>query len=288
MSNIEKISKTVPKALLHQRSSTINSISKQWITVLLFWAFVTVIIASITINYISNKYIFIILLCVLIAWVSIWVIWFRSADAINRTDLTVRYYIRKDMGMTYLPKFTMQPNTIEKFFPVKHVHEGGVIEFTGNRFGVLMNMVTPRVDENNINRHLSGIESTLNSLTPGDIFKTFTCSRLVTQKPISNEILSATNDPDLSQTQRDHLYSMYDQLTNPKNQKDVVSWFSTAVLCFNPGVKTIEDASIEAKNKIPGLKKTIRKAGVKFHPLTDPTDISLTYYQTVMQKEVNI
>ncbi|MCK5611956.1 hypothetical protein KAR91_59350 [Candidatus Pacearchaeota archaeon] len=288
MSKSETISKTVPKALLHQRSNTINSISKQWITVSLVWAMVTVLMASITINFISNKYIFILLLCVMIVWVAIWVIWFRSAEAIKRTDLTIRYYIRKDMGMTYLPKFTMQPNAIEKFFPVKYVHEDGVIEFTGNIFGVLMDMVTPRVDENNISRHLSGIESTLNSLTPGDIFKTFACSRLVTQRLISNEILSATNDPDLSQTQRDHLYSMYDQLNNPENQKDIVSWFSTAVLCFNPDVKTIKDASIMAKNTIPGLTKTIRKAGVQLHPLTDPTDISLTYYQTVMQKEVKI
>lgn len=289
MTDLEKnISKTVPKALLHQKTNTINSISKQWISVALFWAFITVIIGSITINFIYNKYILIVLLCFMIIWVSIWMIWFRSADVIKRTDLTIRYYIRKDMGMTYLPKFTMQPNTIEKFFPVKHAHDGGVIEFTEKRFGVLMNMVTPRVDEHNINRHLSGIESTLNSLTPGDVFKTFACSRLVTKSPISDEILKATSNPDLSQTQRDHLYSMYDQINNPDTQEDKVNWHSTAVLCFNPSVDTLEEASIIAKNTIPGLTKTIRKSDVQLHPLTNSTDIALTYYQTIMQKEVDI
>lgn len=280
--------KSVPKSLIYHSKNTISMFSKQWLTVTLLWAFVIVIVSGIIINFVHNRICLILLLCVLIVWIMLWVKLFRSEAVITRTILTVKYYLRKDAGMTYLPKFTMQPKVIEKYFPVLHVHEGGVIEYTQNRFGVLMDMDTPRVDKNNLDTHLHGITSTLNSLNPGDVFKTFACSRLVTQKPILSDILDSTNDPDKSQTQRDHLYSMYDQLTDEKEQNDVVHWHSSASLSFNNSVKSIEDARIVSQNTIPGLTKIIKKSGVRLYPLEDPTDITMTYYQTIMQKEVKI
>lgn len=283
----DKKVKSVPKSLIYQKNNTINLLSKQWITVALLWAFITVVISGIIINFVRNIYILIILLSILIMWISIWVKWFRSGLVIDRTILTIKYYMRKDAGMTYLPKFTMQPSLIEKFFPVLHVHDGGVIEFTKNRFGVIMDMVTPRVNKNNLDMHLSGIESTLNSLNPGDIFKTFACSRLVTEKPITKEILNSTNHPGKTQSQRDHLYSMYDQLTEVENN-DVVHWHSSASICFNPEVNNLNDAKIMSKNTVPGLTKIVKKSGVRLHQLTDPTDITMTYYQSIMQKEMKI
>lgn len=129
-----------------------------------------------------------------------------------------------------------------------------------------------RVNDENLSQHLASVHAALNSIPPGDVLKTFACSRLNMTKTITNKILEVANNHDTTAAQQKHLYSFHKQVSG--SDKDTIDWHFWALLCF-PTQKSVENAEIIRQTRLPGFKKMFLKAGVSLYPIIDTTEILL-------------
>jgi hypothetical protein len=209
----------------------------------------------------------------------IWAVLAGTADRIDNTKTVLSYFYRSFRGKRVISKYKMPDDVILKHFPVKTIHEGGLIEYTGGHYGVLLKVDPPRTtDDKGIN---TALESVFNSLIPGDMLKIMACSRLNTYKPYSNDILAAANQEGATDEQRKHLHSIYQMVE--ENTNETVEWQFNAALIF--AADDQEDAGIIVETRLPGLKALFNNAGVNVYPINDIFDIQLCLYQQ-LQREV--
>ncbi len=272
-------SATVPKALGRQSANLYSFMSTKWATVATVWALVLTFIL------LAAMHISVIFYSVAVVWIAIWVKCCRTTAQIDKTVLVLKFIIRSKAGHTTLPKYDLTPEYIEQHFPLKKIHPHGLIEFEDHIFGVLMKMSPSRVDDGSLSQHLGAVQAALNSVPPGDILKTFACSRLNVTKPITSRILAAVNNHNTTPAQQKHLYSLHRQVS--KSDINTIDWHFWALLCF-PAQDTVETAQITRQTRLPGFKKIFRKAGVGLYPINDTTEILLAYYQMLRQEEIQI
>jgi hypothetical protein len=272
-------SATVPKALGRQSSNLYSFMSTKWAMVAIIWALVLtfIILAAMQIS--------IVFYCAAVVWTAAWVNCCRTTAKIDKTVLVLKFLLRSKAGHTILPKYDLAPEYLEQHFPLKKIHSEGLIEFGNHIYGVLMKMDPSRINDGDLPAHLASVQAALNSIPPGDVFKTFACSRLNMTKPFTNRILEAANNYDTTAAQQRHLYSLHKQVSG--SDRDTVDWHFWALLCF-PAQDSVENAIITRQTRLPGLKKMFQKAGVGLYPITDPTEILLAYYQMLRQEEIRI
>jgi hypothetical protein len=274
---------SVPKSLNRHSSQLSSFMSARWG----MWAvvFATALTACLLfILLYSNTIIILFFALVALGLISVWFLCFRSTEKIDKTGLILKYLYRSTTGQTVLPKYDMPVEYIEKYFPIHHIHKGGVIEFSDDMYGCIMKMAPSRIDEDSMETHLASVQAALNSIPPGDILKTFAASRRNLKKPITDKILEAANQERTTAPQQQHLYSLHSDVS--KSDTGTVNWDFWAILCFK--ADSVDNAQVMAGVRLPGLKKAFRKAGAGLSVLTDPTDIGLSYYQMIRDVEVHI
>ncbi len=255
----------------------ISFITIEWTVVFTIFSMIEVVF--LLMGLFISLYFFIIVIGLFVFWLIV----AGTSDQIGRSKVVVSFFWRKFRGRTVIAKFKLPDEVILKHFPVEHVRDGGIIEYnTGNHYGVMLRVDPPRTtDDKGIN---TALESTFNSLIPGDLLKIVACSRLNTYKPYSDDILTAANQEDATDEQRKHLHSIYQMVE--KNDNETVEWQYNAVLIFRAA--DVEDAEIVAETRLPGLKAQFNNAGVGVYRVRDVFDIQLCLYQQLKREVIRV
>lgn len=263
----------IPAEMGRDRSRLVSFITIEWAVV--FSIFAVIAIFFIMLSVFWSFWFIVPVIMIGLAWAVV----AGTADRIDDTKMVLSYFYRQHKGQTVIAKFKMPDDAVLNHFPIEHIHDGGLIEYTCGHYGVLLRVDPPRTtDDDGYNTNL---ESVFNSLIPGDMLKIMACSRLNTYKPYSDEILDAANQDETTDEQRKHLYSIYQMVEN--NNNETVEWQFNAALIF--GAEDPEDAGIIVETRLPGLKALFNTAGVGVYQITDIFDIQLCFYQQ-LQREV--
>jgi hypothetical protein len=263
----------VPAEMGKDRSKLVSFITVEWAVIFSMFAVIAIFFIMLTI-----LWSFWFIVPVILSGIS-WAVVARTTDQIDDSKMVASYFHRKFKGQTIISKYKMPDDVVLNHFPVETIHEGGLIEYTGGHYGILLMMDPPRTTDDGA--YNTNLESVFNSLIPGDLLKIMACSRLNTYKPYSDDILTVANQDETTDEQRKHLHSIYQMVEN--NNNETVEWQFNAALVF--AADDPEDAGIIVETRLPGLKALFNNAGVGVYQINDIFDIQLCMYQQ-LQREV--
>ncbi len=263
----------VPGEMGRDKTRLVSFITIEWAVV--FTMFAVIAIFFIMLAAFGSAVFFAPLIMIVIFWAVV----AGTADRINDTKTVLSYFYRRYRGKTVIAKYKLPDSVVLDHFPIETIHDGGLIQYTGGHYGVLLRVDPPRTtDDKGIN---TALESVFNSLIPGDMLKIMASSRLDSYKPYSDEVLNAANQDEATDEQRKHLHSIYQMVEN--NNNETVEWQFNAALVF--AADDPEDAGIIVETRLPGLKALFNNAGVGVYQINDIFDIQLCMYQQ-LQREV--
>ena len=266
----------VPVEIDRDKSKLISFITVEWTVV--FSIFAVIAIFFILLSVFWSYWFFI----PVVLGGLVWAVVAGTADRIDDSKIVISYFCRKYKGQTVISKFKLPDDMVLNHFPIEHIHDGGLIEYTGGHYGVLLKVDPPRTTDDGA--FTNALESVFNSLIPGDLLKIMACSRLNTYKPYSDDILTIANQEETTDEQRKHLHSIYQMVE--KNTNETVEWQFNAALIF--AADDPEDAGIIVETRLPGLKVLFNNAGVGVYQIRDVFDIQLCFYQQLQREVIRV
>jgi hypothetical protein len=266
----------VPAEMGRDRSKLVSFITIEWAVVFSIFAVIAIFLIML-----SVFWSFWFIVPVVLGGI-FWAVVAGTADRIDDSKIVASYFYRKHKGQTVIAKYKMPDDAVLNHFPIEHIHDGGLIEYTGGHYGVLLKMDPPRTTDDGA--HTTNLESVFNSLIPGDMLKIMACSRLNTYKPYSDDILAIANQDWTTDEQRKHIHSIYQMVE--KNTNETVEWQFNAALLF--AADDPEDAGIIVETRLPGLKALFNTAGVGVYQIRDVLDIQLCFYQQLQREIIRV
>lgn len=193
----------------------------------------------------------------MICIIGVWLKYFSTFEKVDKQKLKVKFFIGDLQGKHVINKFEAPVSFLEKLVPIVKVHKGGIIEFKGKKFGVLMETFPVRISEEERAAHEKKIEKVINGIPTNIHFKTIACSRLEPKKPILRYLLEVTNKSKGDKAIDLHLTGLYNKIA--EDDSKVISWKYYAFLSLGEW-KTIEEARIQYGAIMPGLLKNMKVA----------------------------
>src|SRR5665647_227881 len=125
----------------------------------------------------------------LLAVIGIWISAFSTFEKVDRQKLRIKFTVQNMQGKHVINTFNITVAFLEKLVPIVAVHSDGIIEFKGNKYGLLMETSPMRISEEERETHEKRMEKVVNGIPANTPFKTTSCSRLEPRKPILKYLL---------------------------------------------------------------------------------------------------
>lgn len=204
----------------------------------------------------------------------------KSDETLDRSILMWNYFMRSMRGQTMIAKYTCSVPFLQQIVPIVSVHNEGIIQFTENRWGILINSDPDRVIDDELDAHIMKVKDVVDSLFGDLVLKTFVCSRKNSAKPVEQDIVKKMNDPEKTIPQKQHLHSIYQDIRG--NTKPQIDWVFYIFLSL--GIyATVEEAQQARQTHLPGFESRLRASGMHVVQMTDPNEIAMCYRQCVTQ-----
>jgi hypothetical protein len=215
-----------------------------------------------------------ILTLVLGIWLIIWLKYFSSSEKVEKQFLLYGFKWANIRGKHVINKFDVPVQFLEKIVPLIEIHAGGIIEFSGKKWGILMETNPIRISDEERAAHEKKIEKVVNGIPANTHFKTIACSRLQPRKPIQQYLLEVSNNSNGKKATDRHLSGIYNKVSG--DTTSIISWkyYAFQSLGEQPD---IEAAKIQYEAVIPGLLKNMRAANLQPRIYEDPNEIAKAY-----------
>lgn len=257
------------------------NISYKWITVFTIWVSATIIMAAPLSLFNCSLVTKAVACALIIIWWSIYFKWFRTAGVVDRTILVIKFLLRSSTGQTTIAKYNVPPEFLQAIVPVRQVHSGGIVEFTGKQYGQLFRLDPPRISEDDLASHIMRIEHVVNSLHGELMIKTIVCSRSNASQGLQDDLVRATDGK--TDAQKEHLYQLYHEVAG--NTVDVIDWQFYLFVGIGQH-ESVEHAQITLQSQLPGLLKYFNRAGNHCVPIRDVGEVALVYRQLFVQNKI--
>jgi hypothetical protein len=218
----------------------------------------------------------------LISIAYLWVKYFSTFDKVDQQKLKVKFFTAGIQGKHVINKFSVPVSFLEKLVPIVGIHESGIIEFKGGKYGVLIETYPVRISEEEREQHEKRLEKVINGIPSNTHFKTIACSRLEPRKPILQYLLDVANKSNGAKATDLHLAGLYSKIA--EDNSPVISWKYYAFLSFGE-LKSIAGARIQYGAIVPGLLKNMKAARLQPRIYNDENEIS-TAYRTMFNEMV--
>jgi hypothetical protein len=210
----------------------------------------------------------------LIAIVAIWIKYFATFEKVDQQKLRVKFFYAGIQGKHVINKFSVPVSFLERLVPIVGIHESGIIEFKGGKYGVLMETYPVRISEEEREGHEKRLEKVINGIPSNTHFKTIACSRLEPRKPILQYLLDVSCNSNGDKATDLHLAGLYSKIA--EDNSPVISWKYYAFLSFGE-LKSIAGARVQYGAIVPGLLKNMKAARLQPSIYTDESEISNAY-----------
>ncbi len=262
----------VPKSLTRIRTEYYGYPIRYLILVFAVAIFCVFLVAGLILSrsYVA-KAVYVILLFSIIA---IFIRFFWGAKATDRTWLMYQYFIRSITGKNTLAKYTLPVSFLESLIPVRAFHDLGIIEFLGNRYGLLMKIEPSRISDDELDSHIAKGRSLVDALHGNLLMKFYITSVNDNGAAIERNVINIINKEDRSQKQKQHLYSIYHHLQD--STKTVIQWRFYLFVALGE-YKNLDEAKIARSQYIPGIENKLLKSGVRTVPLLKKNTLAMAY-----------
>jgi hypothetical protein len=206
--------------------------------------------------------------------IAIWFKLFSTFEKVDRQKLRVRFTIQKIQGKHVINTFDIKVAFLEKLVPIVAVHEKGIIEFRGNKYGLLMETFPMRISEEERETHEKRMEKVVNGIPANTPFKTMSCSRLEPRKPILKYLLDVAEKSNGDIATDLHLAGLYNKIAG--DDSSVISWKYYAFIGLGEW-KSLDEAKIQYGAIVPGLLKNMKGAKLRPKIIQDENEISKAY-----------
>jgi hypothetical protein len=224
----------------------------------------------------------IVYITILISIVYMWVKYFATFEKVDKQKLKVRFFYAGIQGKHIINKFSVPVSFLERLVPIVNVHESGIIEFKGGKYGVLMETHPVRISEEERAAHEKRLEKVINGIPSNTHFKTIACSRLEPRKPILQYLLEVSCNSKGDKATDLHLAGLYTKVA--EDNSPVIAWKYYAFLSLGEQ-KSIASAKIQYGAIVPGLIKNMRAARLQPSIYENENEIS-TAYRTMFNEMV--
>jgi hypothetical protein len=213
-------------------------------------------------------------IAILISIAYLWITYFATLEKVDQQKLRVKFFYAGIQGKHVINKFAVPVSFLERLVPIVGIHQDGIIEFKGNKYGVLMETYPVRISEEEREGHEKRLEKVINGIPSNTHFKTIACSRLEPRKPILNYLLDVANKSNGDKATDLHLAGLYSKIA--EDNSPVISWKYYAFLSFGE-LKSIAEARIQYGAIVPGLLKNMKAARLQPRIYADENEISNAY-----------
>lgn len=211
---------------------------------------------------------------VMLAMLVIWFKLFATFEKVDKQKLRVKFTIQNIQGKHVINTFDIKVAFLEKLVPIVAVHEKGIIEFRGNKYGLLMETFPMRISEEERELHGKRIEKVVNGIPANTPFKTLSCSRLEPRKPILKYLLDVAEKSAGDVSIDLHNASLYNKIA--ADNSSVISWKYYAFIGLGEW-KSLDEAKIQYSAVMPGLIKNMKGAKLRPKIIEAENEISKSY-----------
>ena len=206
---------------------------------------------------------------------------FLQRNQFASTDEKVQYnkdrvvfFIAGSRGKHVVNTFASSVEDLEKFIPIKGLHEEGIIEYSGNEYGLVIETFPNRISDESREQHEKKLEKLVNGIPANTPFKTLSCSVLEPKKPVLNFLLELSSRAGDFKPKNRHLTDMYLKISGDDTK--VISWKYYAFLSLGKQ-KNLDQAKIQFGAVVPGLIKNMKAASLRPRILTGNREILDSY-----------
>jgi hypothetical protein len=224
-----------------------------------------------------------------VIWSSIWIRYFSSTEKVDKQFLTLGFKIADKQGKHVMNKFEVPLEFLQKIVPLKTIHTKivrdvliAVIEFTENRWGVLIGLDPERIKDEDREAHEKRVEKVINGIPANEYFKTISMSKANPRNPLKHHLLEVASDSNGKKPTDQHLAGLYTKVAEDDSQ--VILWDYYAFQSLGKW-NTVEEAWINYGAVIPGILKNMNKAKLRPHVIADPLQVLKVYAEMFSEIE---
>jgi len=211
---------------------------------------------------------------VMLAMLAIWFKLFATFEKVDKQKLRIKFTVQNMQGKHVINTFDIKVAFLEKLVPIVAVHEKGIIEFRGNKYGLLMETFPMRISEEERELHEKKMEKVVNGIPANTPFKTISCSRLEPRKPILKYLLDVAEKSNGDIATDLHLAGLYNKIAS--DNSSVISWKYYAFIGLGEW-KSLDEAKIQYGAIVPGLLKNMKGAKLRPKIIEAENEISKAY-----------
>ncbi len=202
----------------------------------------------------------------------------RTPAILTRSWLAYIFLIRGLRGQNMIPKYAVSARFMQSIIPIKEFHQGGIIEFTGNKYGMLLKADPSRVSDDELEQHINQVRNLTDSLHGELSLKSYVVSLDTAERKTERALMNQLNETGRTKQEQAHLYSLYQEASD--NTAPVIQWKFFIFLGFGK-YSTLQEAKIAKGQYYPGITDRLNKAGMHVLPVQDRQELGATYRQLI-------
>jgi len=158
---------------------------------------------------------------------------------------------------------------------LKQIHEKGLIEFTNNRYGILLNSEPSRISNDELDSHIRKVVTLINSLHDELLMKIIVYSiNRKGIKTLEKNVIDIVNLNNKTKEQKKHLHSIYDKIQN--NNDPTIQW-GFYIFLYLGTHETLNTATAAMNAYLPKYEEKLYATGAKVVQIKDKNSVAMMY-----------
>lgn len=201
----------------------------------------------------------------------------------NRIITNIAYRIRKRRGKAGISTYVLPIEKLKKHIPMKKVHDGGLIQYTKNDYGVVFRYDPRDISKAEYEHYIKQVNRFVNSFGEDMEISFHVYDMLDRETPLKDQLLEQFNRDGGSLAQKRHLQDMYDKIEKRSTDR-VLCKFLLAIRLgtFN----TLEHAQKAYNSQIPGMLRSMREIGAPTMQMINENEVALAFREFATMEEV--
>jgi len=192
------------------------------------------------------------------------------------------YFVSEIRGKHVIHKLTSKDNDLRSVYPLKKIHNGGLIQFIGKEYSVLLKLNPKRTADEDREDHQKKMTGLVDGLGTGRHFKIIACSKVNPRKEIIDHIMTVANKTG-SKERAEHLNGILLKLMGDQSQ--IMMYRHYAFLGFGKH-DSLESAEIAKGAVLEGLLLNMKRANLKPQLMENVREIRNAYREMSSERVI--
>jgi hypothetical protein len=213
-------------------------------------------------------------------------IWFAvcglSPRRADKSIIKFWFFIAEIRGKNVMHKLTTKDNDLKTVYPLKKIHDGGLIQFMEKEYGLLIKLNPKRVADEDRDTHRKKMIGLVDGLGTGRHFKIIACSKVNPRKAIIDHLMTIANKTG-SKERAEHLNGILLKIMGDQSQ--VMMYRHYAFLGLGKHDST-ESAEIAKGASLEGLLLNMKRADLQPQTMENAKEIRKAYREMSSEKVI--